>query len=157
MAAPIAMAALASAGKTAGVILRSPWFWVAIVALFLFLIGRKYWHKIAPFFQPSDIEFEPGEPAKVPPAKEAEIKGLAAQLLSDIYDTPVPTGHVHSLYIAANELTDNQLKELSKYYRKQLTQGTYLYTDVDNEAFAFWTNVDSVLMAHLAKVGEKGA
>ncbi len=156
MAAPIAMAALASAGKTAGVILRSPWFWIAIVILILFLIGRKYWHRIAPFFQSSDIELEPGEPVKPPPAKEAEIKGLASQLYSDIYDTPI-TGHTTSLYIDANNLTDTQLKVLSKYYRKQLTQGTYLYTDVDDEVFAFWTSVDSVLMAHLAKVGEKGA
>lgn len=147
--------ALVIAGNTAMTILRSRWFWIGLVILLLFLIGRKYWHIISRWFQPSDITLEPGESKIIVPSKEAALKGLAAQLHSDIYDTPI-LGHTTSLYVEANNLTDNELKFLAKYYRKQLTQGTYLYTDVDNEAFNIFTNVDSMLMAHLAKVGEKG-
>ncbi len=147
---------LASAAKTAGAILKSKWFWIGVAVVILILVLRKYQHLLAAFFQPSDIDFQPGEPKVIPPAKEAELKALAALLHGDIYDTPL-SGHTHQLYIDANNLTDNQLKELSRYYRKQLTQGTYLYTDIDNEGFSLFTTVDSVLMAHLAKVGEKGA
>lgn len=126
-----------------------------IVAFLLYLIIRKYWQQIALFFQPADIDWEPGESKVIPQARKAELKGLAADLYSDIYDTPT-SGHTNSLYIEADNLSDNELQWMAEYYRKQLTQGVYLYTDVDNEWFGLAYNFDTKLMAHLAKVGEKG-
>ena len=126
-----------------------------VIAFILYLFIRKYWHRIVLLTQSSDIDWEPGESKVIPNAREAELKGMAADLYSDIYDTPT-TGHTNSLYIDANDLSDNELKYLAKYYRKQLTQGTYLYTDVDNEWFGLAYNFDTRLMVHLAKIGEKG-
>ncbi len=141
-----------------------------IVAILLFFVIRKYWSQISKLFQKSDIDFEEGEGLIIPekPAdivakygadadfkSQQELKQLATDLYSDIYDTPY-SGHIHSLYSSATHLTDNELRFLAKYYRKSLTHGTYLFTDVDNEGFVPWTNVDTLLMAHLSKVGEKG-
>lgn len=156
MAAPVVASVLASAGKTAGAILRNKWFWIALIVIILILVARKYWHVISRWFQPTDIDLEPGESVKIESGREAELKGVAAELYSDLYDTPA-SGHNNQLYSNANKLSDNELKFLAKYYRQNLTQGTYLYTDIDEDWFNPFTNVDSMLMAHLAKVGEKGA
>ncbi len=132
------------------------YFWYVLGALLVFLIIRKYWGKVERLFQPSDIELEEGETGKLTASTESTLKTVAAGLYSDLYDTPI-TGHNLPFYKAVNDLSDTELKFLAKYYRKNLTQGVYLYSDIDDDWFPFTTNVDSMLMAHLAKIGEKGA
>ena len=136
-------------------ILTNKWFWIGLGIIILLLILKRYWYKFERFFQRTDIDLAPGETGNLTIDKKSDLKDLASRLYSDIYDTPI-TGHTTQLYKDANSLTDTELKYMAKYYRQHLTQGIYLYEDVNDEVFNIFTNVDSKLMAHLAKVGEKG-
>ena len=157
MAAPAAVIALN--------ILKSRWFWIGLGILIILIVVVNQWSNIRSWYrrktQKGDIDLTPEEKellakGKEPltDEKEAGLKALAQLLHSDIYDTPI-TGHNSSLYIQAKELSDTELKFMAKYYREYITKGTYLETDIDNEIYSPFTNIDSLLMARLAKVGEK--
>ena len=133
--------ALAIAGNTALTILKSKWFWIALAVLLLLLILNKYKGEIRRYFQSSDIDIEPGETKKISNARKIELKAMAADLYSDIYDTPL-SGHTHALYKDADDLSDTELQFLAKYYRKSLASGTYLFTDIKNEAFSIFLKTD---------------
>ncbi len=157
MAAPAAVIALN--------ILKSKWFWIGLGILIILIIVVNQWSNIRGWIkrktQKQDIDLTPDEKILVAEgkkpltdAKEAYLKSLAQLLHSDIYDTPI-TGHNSDLYIETNGLSDTELRFMSEYYRKYITKGEYLATDIDNEIYSPFTNIDSLIMARLAKVGEK--
>ena len=96
---------------------------------------------------------EQSEPNKEPLTKERqqEVELIATALYKSIYGS-----HNDEAYDKALSLTDTELKYMSRFYRIRITQGTWLYTDIDNEIFSPWNDRDKRLMAKLAIIGEKG-
>ena len=131
-------------------LLTNKWFWIGVVAVIIILVNRN-WYKIQRLFQPSDVNLEPGEPGYIAPEKKTELENLAQSLYNSIYGS-----HDNQVYDTALNLSDNELKYVSKFYRKNITQGTWLYTDIDDEVFSPWNDRDVRLMARLSKIGEKG-
>ncbi len=84
--------------------------------------------------------------------RKKRIRRLGDKLYDDIYDTPL-TGHTYSYYEKANDLDDNELLFLARYYIG-ITKGSSLFEDVDDEAFSLFSDVDTKLMNHLAIIGE---
>lgn len=146
-------------------LLKNKWFWIGLGILIILIIVINQWSNIRSFIkrktQKEDIDLTPEEKVLIAEGKkpltdkrEAYLKQLAQLLHSDIYDTPI-TGHNSSLYIEAKGLSDTELKFMAKYYRVYITKGEYLAQDIDDEIYSPFTNIDSLLMARLAKVGEK--
>ena len=94
-----------------------------------------------------------GEPDEDPLIKlrQQEVESVATALYKSIY-----VSHDDKAYDRALSLTDTELKYMSRFYRIRITQGTWLYTDIDNEIFSPWNDRDKRLMAKLAIIGEKG-
>ncbi len=139
-------------------LVTNKWFWIVIGVIILGLIARNKWDDLSRWFQPGDIDVEPGGASStkdIPDSRKVELKALANLLYADIYDTPFWGGHTISLYEEANDLPDIQLKYLSEYYRKKLTRGNWLEEDIDGELFTT-SDINTRLMAHLAKIGQKG-
>lgn len=89
--------------------------------------------------------------SKLTAQRQQYLDGLAAQLYSDIYNTPY-TGHNCTLYDTVNALCDEEVAYIGKHYRTELTRGNSLVSDMSTQ----WTvlcDFDS-LTAHLQKVGE---
>ncbi len=158
----MAAGVLGLAGKTAGTVLRSKWFWIAIGAFLVFLIIWKYRR----FFQASKISQSAGEKDIIPKTKEdkpsdyaysskEEIETLANKLYNAIYDPLGSEGTTIGLLEEANLLTDNELVYLSKHYRKFVTKDNWLYEDIDDEWLPL-TSIDETVMTRLSTVGEKG-
>lgn len=125
---------------------------IAVIVLIYYL--RKNWYKIKNFFAPRDVNVEPGENLDLTTQEENELKALAKAIYTDLYDTPVFGGHDIQLYKQADALSDNKLIFLATYYKRFLSSGNSLYEDIDSDYFAT-TNVNTVLLAHLSKVGER--
>lgn len=123
-----------------------------IVVIILVIIIYRNWYKIKRLFQGRDLDLEPGENLNISPERTKYLENLAILIYADIYDTPI-TGHKSSLYEEANALTDNELLFVSRYYKRQLSSGVWLYDDLEDEVFA--SDVDTKLMTHLAKIGER--
>lgn len=124
---------------------------IIVVAILVIIIYRN-WYKIKRLFQSRDLDLEPGENLNISPERTKYLENLASLIYTDIYDTPFG-GHTNKLYEEANALTDNELLFVSRYYKRQLSSGAWLYDDIDDEIFT--TSVDTKLMAHLAKIGER--
>lgn len=131
-------------------ILTNKWFWIAISAIILVIILNRNWYRITRLFQPSNIVVEPDE-SKLTSERKTQLEAIARDLYNSIYGTSD-----NKAYDAALNLTDSELKYMSKYYRRSVTQGTWLYTDIDNEVFMPWNDRDTRLMAKLSEIGEKG-
>lgn len=134
---------------------RKPIIWT-IVGLVVFFIARKNWWRVKALIQPRVINTENGK-TTVSPGREPYLHQLADKIYQDIHDTPF-TGHTESLYKEANALSDVELLYLSRYYKRSLTSGDTIYSDLQNEWFAiFGSTYDAVnaLANHLSKIGEK--
>jgi len=132
------------------------YFWYVVIALFLIWLINRYWDKIRTLFQPADIDLEEGESKTISKSRKAELKDFASELYQAIYATQnVGVDYREDKFIEATDLSDNELRFVSKHYRKSLTKGNWLYTDVDDETMPF-SSVDEELMSRLSKVGEKG-
>ena len=94
-----------------------------------------------------------GEPDEDPLIKlrQQEVELVATALYKYIYGS-----HDDEAYDKALSLTDTELKYMSRFYRIRITQGTWLYTDINDEIFSPWNDRDKRLMAKLAIIGEKG-
>jgi len=134
-----------------GVLMKNKYFWMALGVIIMLIILRRNWYKLSRMWQPSDINFDEGETASISNERKSEIESYARMLYDSIYGS-----NDNDAYDVALNLTDNELKYLSKYYRKYLTQSTWLWKDIDNEWFAWWNDRDVKLQARLAKIGEKG-
>ena len=146
-------------------LLTNKWFWIGIGALILFILLQRNWYKISRLFQRSDVDKEEDEKINIPEtvddaptgyqySNKAEIEELARNLYSTIYQYQ-GSWNTEKYMQEAYELTDNELKYLSKYYRQYVTKDNWLYSDIDDEFFPL-TNLDEKLMARLTQVGEKG-
>lgn len=129
---------------------------ITIILIVVFFIARKNWWRVKALIQPRVINTENGK-TTVSPGREPYLQQLADKIYQDIYDTPV-TGHTESLYTEANALSDVELLYLSRYYKRSLTSGVTIYSDLQSEWFAlFGSTYDAVnaLANHLSKIGER--
>lgn len=144
------------------VLVKSKYFWIGLVAFILLLVIIKKWSNIRGWIkrsiQPEDIDLTPEERARLEANSEtlsserkSEMEAFAQELYAEIQGASYGT----SLYEKLLKLSDTEVKYLSKYYRKHISGGTYLYQDVDEEWFSPFTDIDGRVMARLAKVGEK--
>jgi len=131
-------------------ILSNKWFWIAILIIVLIIVLNRKWYKIKRLFQPSTIHSEPDE-EPLTEDRQQKIESIATALYNSIYGS-----HDNEAYDRALNLTDTELKYMSRFYRRQITQGTWLYTDIDDEVFSPWNDRDKRLMTKLAAIGEKG-
>jgi len=131
-------------------ILSNKWFWIAIITIILIVVLNRNWYKIKRLFQPSTLHSEPNE-GPLTEDRQQELESIASALYNSIYGS-----HDNEAYERALNLTDTELKYMSKFYRRQITQGNWLYTDIDDEIFSPWNDRDKRLMAKLAAIGEKG-
>ncbi len=132
------------------------WFWIAVATIFAIFFINKYWNEIKRFFQRSDVDLEPGESKLISSDRKVELKAFAGELYQAIYATQnVGVSYREDKFAEAVDLSDNELRYVSKYYRKSLTKDNWLYDDIDDETMPF-TSIDEELMARLTKVGEKG-
>jgi hypothetical protein len=113
------------------------------------------------YFQPKSIDLQPGETVDISETRKRYLQNLASRLYDNIYSTLTfeggnlaNSGHPAELYNEANALTDNELLYLSGYYKRYLSNGATLYSDIDGEYF-FFSDAGKQLMAHLSKIGER--
>jgi len=176
------MPAVATVGQNAGqfavTLLRNKFFWYAVIAIIVLIIIIRQWSNIRELIkkwtQPSDINIEAEEPLvnkeigseiittkggetlTRKEAKEKQLKLLADEIYKSIYSSvSYPTFYRDEILEQINRITDTELEYLSKYYKKFLTQGVWLYTDIDNE-FMPHTSIDETIMSRLSKIGQKG-
>lgn len=126
-------------------------WWIAgiILAIIIFIIIRRNIYKLKGKFAPRDINLEK-EPSD---ERKTYLEGLARRLYTDIYDTPFFTGHDGGLYKEADALSDTELLYLSRFYKRYLTLGTSLKSDIDSQWYPFAGGVTE-LLTHLQKIGE---
>lgn len=128
---------------------------IIVGVLVLIYVLRRNWYKIKAFFQPVDVDLEGGG-TSISPQREIELKALAKNIYTDLYDTPfggLYAFHDLALYKQADALTDVELIYLAKYYKRSLSAGNTLYEDIDSDYFS--GDEGTKLMSHLSKVGER--
>lgn len=129
---------------------------IIIVAIILYYVIKQFdlINRIKRLFEPRFIDYScnpTGGTMKIADNRIAYLNNVAQRIYDDIYNTPY-TGHDCKLYTEANQLCDEELAYVAQQYRKALTRGLSIYTDLDSQ----WTiacDFDS-LRAHLSKVGE---
>ncbi len=131
-------------------IFTNKWFWIAVAAIIIIIIVNRNWYQISRLFQPTTVNLEPGEKI-IDATRQVELEKIAQNLYDSIYGSSDDAA-----YDAALNLTDNELKYMSKFYRRSVTQDNWLYTDVDDEVFSPFNDRDKRLMSRLAAIGEKG-
>lgn len=130
-------------------IFKNKWTWMILLAIIVFFIARKQVPRIKRLFQTADIDLEPGETGFISSDRKDELKIISQMMYDSIYGS-----HSNTAYDAALNLSDTELKYTSIYYRRFLTKGVYLFTDVDDEIFSPWNDRDVSLMRRLSKIGE---
>lgn len=173
---------MATAGQNVGqfavTLLSNRFFWYAVIAIVIFIIVVRQWGNITDLIkkwtQPSDVNIQEGEPLvdkevgkeiittkggdvlTRKEAKEKQLEFLADEIYKSIYaSASYPTFYRDEVLKQINQVTDTELKYISKYYKKFLTQGTWLYTDIDDEVMPH-TSIDETVMARLSKIGQRG-
>lgn len=173
---------MATAGQNVGqfaiILLKNKYFWYAVIAIIIFIIIVRQWGNITDWVkkwtQPSDVDIEEGEPLvnkavgkeiittkggdvlTRKEAKEKQLEFLADEIYKSIYaSASYPTFYRDEVLEQINQVTDTELKYISKYYKKFLTQGVWLYTDIDSE-FMPHTSIDETVMSRLSKIGQRG-
>ena len=130
--------------------ISNKWIWIGLIVLILIIILNRNWYKVKRLFQPANIKTEPGE-KPLTDERKSQLESLARNMYDSIYGV----GDMEP-YDKALLLTSTELKYMSKYYRRSVTQGNWLYTDIDDEYFSLGNDRDTRLMARLSEVGEKG-
>lgn len=144
----------ATAGSAALRVVTSKWFWIALGIIIVILIVRRNWNKISGKFERDFGNYgsHNGQPIEdLTKDRKLTLEKWAQDLYTAIYTTG---GNSAPLMAIALSLNDLELKYLAQHYKKAITRGTSLYTDVDDEIMP-GTDVDEKLMARLAKLGER--
>lgn len=130
------------------------WKWILalIIIIIVYYTVRRNWTTLKFYFTPRNIDVAPGENTNLTPDQQVQLKALAQNIYTDIYDTPI-TGHDYSIYDQAMALTDTQLLFVAKFYRENLTHGVTMYDDINNELFVF-SDINTRLKERLSKIGE---
>lgn len=126
---------------------------VIIVVIVAFFVIRNYLPQIKLYFQPKNIDLQPGESVEISETRKRYLESLAGRVYADIYSTSTFTGHDDSVYIEANAVTDNELLYMAGYYKKYLSSGVSMWQDIDDEAYLIQSPTD--LQQHLSKIGER--
>lgn len=131
---------------------------IILVIIAIIVIARKtdLINRIKRLFEPRYIDYNCNptggtKDGRVSNSRIPYLNSMAQQIYDDIHNTPY-SGHNCSIYEEANLLCDEELAYVAQQYRKALTRGTSIYSDLDTQ----WTIVCDfdTLRAHLAKVGE---
>lgn len=125
------------------------WIIAIILAIIIFIIVRRNIYKLKGKFAPRDINLEK-EPTD---ERKSYLEGLARRLYKDIYDTSFLTGHDGDLYKEADGLSDSELLYMSRFYKRYLTLGNSLDSDIQSQWYPFAGGVTE-LQSHLHKIGE---
>lgn len=125
---------------------------IGFIVLVLTIYVVRNWNKITYRFRPLNINFEDGENINISSDRKNIIEGIARSLKTDIYDTPW-SGHDYTPYTSANNLTDNELAYLAKFYLRNMSRGNTLYDDMNGEYYITGSDITSQLMSRLSSIG----
>lgn len=126
---------------------------VVVIIFLLWLAWRKFGYKFQQLTQARDIQLLPGETPNLTPEEQGNAKDIAQKIYNDIEDTPV-TGHDYEGYESALKLTDKELNFLADYYKKYLSGGRSLYSDIDSQYY-ITSGEPAKLMVRLAAIGKR--
>ncbi len=145
MAGPAAIAA----GEIAMKILKNKWFWIGLATLIVLLIIRANWQYLKAKFARSFGDFT-GE--KISDSRQAVLNGFADNLHQSIH-TSVAWGDTVDALNNISGVNDDELRYIARYYKRALSRGTSLYTDLNNEWMPL-TDIDEQILTRLSKIGE---
>ncbi len=140
---------------------------IVVFLLIVYLLYRRYSSVVKNLFQAKDINKEQivltngqvitvGSAADLPQSQKNYLEDLAGKIKSDIYGLNIT--HQMDLYKTASGLSDAEIDYFAGYYKRNLTNGTSLYEDMDNEAYSCFvqdcTGVKNLLVK-LEKTGNR--
>lgn len=143
---------------------------IIVILLLIFFIWRKYGTKIRNLFQRKEITSKTvtlqdgtvvtlSNISDIPQKQRAYLEDLAGEIKRDIHLSGGNLSHEVVLYKEASSLSDVEIDYLAQYYKRNLTNGTSLYEDMDNEAEAFCYYQDcsgwKLLITRLEKTGNR--
>lgn len=138
-----------AAGAVALRLVKNKWFWIILGAIILILIIRKNWRYIRAWFSPSKGDFT-GAP--INPERKAWLESRAEELHKYLSQWGF-TSDTDSVLKEIQNVNDDELLYLAKYYKSALTRGNSLYVDIDNKWMPFYGS-DEKLLARLSKIGQ---
>lgn len=127
---------------------------VALLVLWYVIKQFDLINRIKRLFEPRFIDYScnpTGGSFRISNDRINYLNGVAQKIYDDIYNTPY-SGHNCNIYIEANQLCDEELAYVGQQYRKALTRGISIWTDLGQE-YTLSCDFDT-LRAHLSKVGE---
>lgn len=136
---------------------KTKWIFILVIVGIFFIVSRKadWAGKIdQALFSPTDIDHSCGD-AKVSEDRKTFLKDMAGRIYTDIYNTPL-FGHDCSVYTEANALCDEELIYVADYYKKYLTSGVSIYSNLSgwNGEYTLFCDFDT-LKAHLSRIGQR--
>lgn len=124
--------------------LSKMWQVVVVILLLLFVIYlyRQYGYKLKSLLQTKDIKTstvvdENGDiivvssQSDLTESMKNNLQDLAGRIKQDIYGINIT--HDMDLYKKAAALSDAEIDYLASYYKRNMTNGTSLFEDMDNE------------------------
>lgn len=138
---------------------------VILVVLFVIYLYRQYGYKIKSLLQtkvitPSNVVLPDGSvvvvssSADIPQAQRMVLEDLAGQIQKDIYG--INFTHNMELYKRASVLSDAEIDYLASYYKRNLTNGTSLYEDMDSELVSCYVQDCTGWQALILKLEKTG-
>lgn len=111
------------------------------------------WTRIKRLFLKKYVNYDcKPDSLRVDDDRKQYLEALASKIYSDIYNTSVLFGHDCDVYEEANALCDEELIYVAQHYRKSLTRGISIKSDLETQ-FTLACDFD-IFIAHLSKVGE---
>jgi len=129
---------------------------IGLLILTILIIIRRNWYKIGQFFKPKAPSLIDDEGQGSTPLTQEQLNkiyGIAGKLYNDIYETGW-TGHTYEPYGLALTLTDRELLELARYYKRNLSNGNSLYSDIGSQIYVWSDGTPAELRNKLSKIGE---
>lgn len=134
-------------------ILKSKWFWIILAVIIALIIINKHWDSIKQtLFERKITNYttdSSGKVIEVSQLDEQRLQRLADKIRSEASSW---YGLDASDLEPVLELSDQELEQLAKYYKKAYSIS--LYQDIDNELMPF-TQADEQLMTRLDRLALK--
>lgn len=141
---------------------------IVVLVILLIIIWRRYGYKVKNIFQTKEITtstvtLQNGQVVTVsgigdlPQSQRTYLEDLANKIKNDIYGLNWLGVRDTKIYEEANALSDVEIDYLATYYKRQLTSGTSLYEDMNNEYTSYFQDNTGFrnLINKLAKTGNK--